>query len=114
MKNKKILWALLVFLPVYSYLYTYKGEIVVHEGTIDTAYCQKTLKSGTLLKAEYTIDNRVDQLSILPLGTTCEVLLDKLKVDNTVWLRQKIGPFGTPSSTMISIDGGKKYYGSDD
>jgi len=89
-----------VFLPVYSYLYTYKGEIVVHE--------------GTMLKAKYTIDNRVDQLSILPLGTTCEVLLDKLKVDNTVWLRQKIGPFGTPSSTMISIDGGKKYYGSDD
>lgn len=114
MKSKKILWALLVFIPIYAYLFTYKSKVSIKKAVIDTAYCQDTLKSGTFLKAEYVMDNKVGDMSILPLGITCEILLEKLKVDNSVLLKQEMGPFGKASSTMISIDGGKKYYGSND
>lgn len=114
MKSKKVLWALLVFIPIYAYLFTYKGEVSIKKAVISTAYCQDTLKSGTFLKAEYVIDNKVGDLSILPLGTTCEILLEKLKVDDSVLLKKEMGPLGRTSSTMISIDGGKKYYGRND
>lgn len=101
-------------MPVYLYLFQYEGKVSINNAVIDAAYCQGTLKSGTLLKANYTIDGKKDFFSILPLETTCEILLEKLKVDNSVLLKQEMGPFGGPSWTMISVDGGERYYGSDD
>lgn len=111
MNRKKVVILCSVFVPIYIYLWAYKGPVVVNEVEVTGAYCQSTFKSGTFLKVAYISGSESKKLSILPLGIACDEILAYLKVNKEVLLKQEIGVYGSPSYSQISIDGGNVYYG---
>ncbi|OEF26829.1 hypothetical protein [Vibrio rumoiensis] len=83
-----IKWLFFCLLAVfYAYNYFSELEYRVVDAKVVRAYCQPTLKSGTLLKLRYESEGQVSGLSLFPLKITCENLLEKIEKNNLFQLK---------------------------
>lgn len=111
-----IKWFLFSLLAVF-YVYNYFSEVEyrIVDTKVVSAYCQPTLKSGTLLKLRYESKGKVSGLSLFPLKIPCEALLEQVEKKQFILVKEaKVGLgiwIWDYTGIQVSIDNGKTFYG---
>ncbi|EKO3373741.1 hypothetical protein RDG65_003101 [Vibrio fluvialis] len=111
-----IKWLFFCLLAVfYAYNYFSEVEYRIVKTKVVRAYCQPTLKSGTLLKLRYESEGQISGLSLFPLKIPCETLLEEIEKKQVISVKEARVGLGVwiwdYTGIQVSIDDGKTFYG---